>query len=142
MRIQGFISLLLSLVLTLIFLSCKTSPEITFKVEGLDTTIKTTKVSIADLARNFKSYQGTYIETKGRFFFGFESFAIFPDNTITTGDPRGFWLDIDHDLTFDNTWLEIMDGKRVTVKGRIDTTHKGHLSAYFATIEDIYFWQY
>jgi hypothetical protein len=142
MRIHGYISVILSLVLLQTFICCKTSPEITFKVTGLDTTIKTTKISIADLARNYKSYQGQYIETKGRFFFGFENVAIYADNIIATGDSRGFWLDINRDLNMDNTWLEKMNRKLITVKGRIDTTNKGHLSAYFATIDDIYFWQY
>jgi hypothetical protein len=124
-----------------LFVACKNSPDTTFSVADLDTTIKATKISISDLAKNYKSYQGQYIETTGRFYQAFEEFAIYSDKNILTGEADGFWLGTDHELNIDDASFEKMNGKRVTVKGKIDTTHKGHLSSYLATIDRIYFWQ-
>ena len=141
MRLQYFIPAFLTLSLTLPFISCKTSPSSTFSITSLDTTIKATKISISELAKNYKSYQGQYIETTGRFYQGFEEFAIYTDKNILTGEADGFWLGTDQELNIDNASFDKMNGKRVTIKGKIDTTHKGHLSSYLATIDRIYFWQ-
>ena len=138
---RKIIPLLIVISLTLAFISCKTSPKQTFSLSSLDMTIKTTKISISDLAKNYKSYQGQYIETTGRFYQGFEEFAIYTEKNIFTGEAKGFWLGTDQNLKIDNTSFEKMYGKRVTIKGRIDTTAKGHLSSYLATIGKIYFWQ-
>ena len=104
-------------------------------------TIKATKISISELAENYKNYQGQYIETAGKFRQGFEEFAIYSDKSLSNGEAQGFWLDTDKDLNLDNSSFDKMNGKRVTIKGIIDTTHKGHLSSYLATITRIYFWQ-
>ncbi len=57
------------------------------------------------------------------------------------GEPNGFWLDLDKDLKIDIVSFKRMSGGRVTIKGIIDTTSKGHLSSYLATIKNIYFWR-
>ena len=141
MRLQRIISAFLFLSLTLTLVSCHTSPNKTFSIASLDTTIKAKKISISDLAKNYKSYQGQYIETTGRFYQAFEEFAVYTDKNILTGEADGFWLGTDPDLNIDNASLDKMNGKRVTIKGKIDTTHKGHLSSYLATIDRIYYWQ-
>ena len=129
------------IVLTLVIYSCKTSPKLAFKVSHLDTTIATTKISISELADNYKKYQGQYIETTGKFYQGFEEFAIYTDKSLLTGESKQFWLGIDKELNIDNASFDKMNGKRVTIKGIIDTTDKGHLSSYLATISKIYFWK-
>lgn len=141
MTVRNYISALTIFVLTLVIYSCKTSPKPLFKVTHLDTTIKSTKISISELAENYKNYQGQYIETTGKFYQAFEEFAIYTDKNLLTGEAQGFWLGTDKDLNIDNSSFEKMNGKRVTIKGIIDTTHKGHLSSYLATITRIYFWQ-
>lgn len=141
MRLQSLIPVILSFSLTLTLISCKTSPSKTFSIISLDTTIKPTKISISDLAKNYKLFQGKYIETTGRFYQAFEEFAIYTDKNILTGEADGFWLSTDQELNIDNASFDKMNGKRVTIKGKIDTTHKGHLSSYLATIDRIYFWQ-
>ncbi len=141
MRLQNLIPVFLSLCLTLTLISCKTSPNTTFSITSLDTTTKATKISISELAKNYKLYHGQYIETTGRFYQAFEEFAIYTNKNILTGERDGFWLGTDQELNIDNVSFDKMNGKRVTVKGRIDTTHKGHLSSFLATIDRIYFWQ-
>ena len=127
--------------MTVVIAACKTSPKFSFRVTQLDTTIKTTKISISDLADDYKKYQGQYIETTGRFYQTFEEFAIYTNKNFWTGERQGFWLNPAQDLKISNQSLEKMNGKRITIKGFIDTTSKGHLSSYLATIRRIYFWQ-
>ena len=141
MIVRNFISSLTICVLTLIIFSCKTTPKLSFRVTQLDTTIKATKTSISELADNYKKYQGQYIETTGKFYEAFEEFAIYTDKNFWTGETQGFWLGTAKDLNIDNASFEKMNGKRITIKGFIDTTSKGHLSSYLATIRRIYFWQ-
>ena len=141
MRPPILIPVILLLSLTLTLISCKTTPSKIFTITSLDTTIDPIKILISDLAKNYKLYQGKYIETTGRFYRSFEDFAIYTDENIFTGDADGFWLSTDRGLNIDNASFEKMDGKRVTIKGKIDTTHKGHLNSYLATIDRIYFWQ-
>jgi hypothetical protein len=141
MTFRNYISSLTIIVLTLAIYSCKTSPKLEFKVSHLDTTIKATKISISELADNYKNYQGQYIETTGKFYQGFEEFAIYTDKSLLTGESKQFWLGTDRDLKIDNTSFDKMNGKRITIKGVIDTTSKGHLSSYLATIRKIYFWK-
>ena len=129
------------LVLTLVIYSCKTSPKLTFRVTNLDTTIKAVKISISELADNYKKYQGQYIETTGKFYQGFEEFAIYTEKNLLTGESQQFWLGTDKDLNIDNPSFDKMNGKSVTIKGIIDTTDRGHLNSYLATITKIYFWQ-
>ena len=130
-----FYSLIISLK------SCRTSTNKSFIVRKLDKTIKPIRISISDLAENYKKFQGQYIETTGTFQHGFEEFAIYPDTTLFTGPSKGFWLDINRDLNLDRSYFEKIDGKRVRIKGIIDTTSKGHMGSYWATIDKIYFWE-
>ena len=74
--------------MTLIIFSCKTTPKLSFRVTQLDTTIKATKISISELADNYKKYQGQYIETTGKFYEAFEEFAIYTDKNFWTGETR------------------------------------------------------
>jgi hypothetical protein len=141
MTLHNFISCLTVCILTVTVFSCKTEPKLTFKVVQLDTTTKAVRISISDLADNYKKYQGQYIETTGNFYEAFEEFAIYTDKNLLTGAVQGFWLDTDKDLSIDNTSFDKMNGKSVTIKGMIDTAHKGHLSSYLATVSRIYYWQ-
>ena len=141
MTFRNYISAVTFFVLTLVICSCKTSPKLVFKVSHLDTTIQATKISISELADNYKKYHGRYIETTGKFYQGFEEFAIYTDKNILTGESKQFWLGTDKDLHIDNASFNKMNGKLVTIKGIVDTTSKGHLSSYLATISKIYYWQ-
>ncbi len=142
MRSSNLIQVFIIFILTLVIFSCKTTPNKTFRIVDLDTSINPTKISISELAKNYKSYHGRYIETKGRFHSAFEEFAIYTNKNIFTGEADGFWLEPNEALKIDNLDFDKINGKLVTLKGRIDTTDKGHLSSYFATIKEIYFWQY
>ncbi len=141
MRDSNFIKAFIIICCALAFVSCKTSPKKAFSITNLDTTIKAKKISISELAKNYKLYHGHYIETVGRFHSGFEEFAIYTNKNILTGEANGFWLEFNEKLIIDDPSFEIMNGKLVTIKGRVNTLHKGHLSGYLAAIRGIYFWQ-
>lgn len=126
--------------LTLALVSCKTSPSKTLSIANLDTTIKATKISISDLAKNYKSYQGLYVETTGQFYQAFEEFAIYTPKPLF-GERKGFWLESDMALAYDSLFFANANGREVTIKGIMDTMRKGHLSMYLATIRRIYFWE-
>ena len=124
----------------LLFISCKTSPTKTLSIANLDTTVKATKISISELAKNYKTYQGQYIETTGQFYQGFEEFALYTPKPFF-GDRKGFWLESDMTLVYDSLFFANANGRKVTIKGIVDTMSKGHLSMYLATIRRIYFWE-
>lgn len=42
-----------------------------------------------------------------------------------TREAKGFWLDTDENLKIDNASFDKVNSKQVTIKGMIDTTHKG-----------------
>jgi|GEM_PF-6146032 len=108
---------------------------------SLDTTIKATKVSISELADNYKSFHGQYIETTGTYYGGFEDFALYTNKNWITREAKAFWLNLHYDLHIDHASYTKMSGRRITVKGLMDTTSQGHLNSYLATITHIYYWK-
>jgi hypothetical protein len=109
-----------------------------YKVLSLDSTLQTTKISIKNLTKNYKSYQGIYIETEGIFYDEFENVSI----CINRGrDIKCFWLRFNDSLLKDFSLLMKSSTKRVTLKGVVDTSSKGHLSSYLATIKNVYYFK-
>lgn len=127
-------------LISIVLFSCHSKPPVTYRVEQIDTVVKPTKVSILKLTQKYKKYQGQYIETTGRFHAAFEEFAIYTNLNALIGQ-SGFWLSPDDDLHIGADEITKMIGKRITIKGMVDTIEKAHLSAYLATITHIYFWQ-
>lgn len=80
-----------------------------------------------------------YIETTGTFRQAFEEFAIYTDTNIM-GESGSFWLDTNSDLQINTKAFDSMNDKKITIKGMVDTTNKGHLNSYLAVIGKIYYW--
>ena len=125
MTVQGYIVLLISFGLMFGFTSCKTAPKMKLSISRLDSIIKPRKVSINDLARNYKSYHGQYVETTGLFYAAFEQFAIYAGKEIWSNKASGFWLDINNELNIDDAAIDKMNETNITIKGLVDTTRKG-----------------
>lgn len=121
--------------------ACKIPPKGVYKVLEVDSSISEKRISISELVINYKSYHGRYIETTGKFYYAFEEFAIYTNKNLFSNEARGFWLDLNPDLNINDTSFEKMDGKLIRVRGVIDTTRKGHLNSYLATISNIYYWE-
>jgi hypothetical protein len=137
----NFILALIFCSLTLGFTSCKSSPQLKFQYSDLDSILKPKEISLHQLSKNYRLYQGQYIETEGRFYEGFEKFAIYPEKYIFSNAPKGFWLMLDSGFVSDRKYFTKMNGRRIRIKGIIDTTDKGHLGLYYATIRRIYYWE-
>jgi hypothetical protein len=122
------------------FSSCGSKPKLRHTIPGIDSTIKPIEIDIEDLVNDYKSYQGKYIETTGQFFEAFEQFSISAHKPLI-GPRKSFWLDNDINLSYDQNFFKKINRKTITIKGIMDTTSKGHLSMYLATIRGIYFWE-
>jgi hypothetical protein len=140
MTIRNFILTTIFTISVGLLNSCDSKPKLISSLSDLDSTIKPTKISIENLAKNYKIYQGKYIETTGQFFQAFEEFAIYTPKPFF-GVRKGFWLESDMDLAYDSLFFAKANGSKVTIKGIVDTTRKGHLSMYLGTIRRIYFWE-
>lgn len=140
MNIRNFILTIISTASVGLLNSCDSNPKLKISISILDSTIKTTKINIEDLSKDYKIYQGKYIETTGQFFQAFEEFAIYTPKPFF-GERKGFWLESDMDLAYDSLFFAKVNGSQVTIKGIVDTTRKGHLSMYLGTIHRIYSWE-
>jgi hypothetical protein len=120
--------------------SCQ-NPATKFSIISVDTTTKADFISFENLAQNSKNYHGKYIDTKGLFGQSFEHFGLCPDTLQLSKHPGCFWLDLNPDLKLNHDDLRRMNGKVIRLKGLVDTTRKGHVNSYLATISDIYFWE-
>jgi hypothetical protein len=112
------------------------------KVDRMDSTIHPIKVSIEKLVKDYKNYHSKYIETSGEFHYAFEDFSIADPNANLRYVSASFWLNTNEKLNVLNSHYNKAQNKRIRIKGRIDTSSKGHLSSYLATITDIYYFQY
>ena len=120
----------------IIAVSCRTTVPLVSSKFQLDTSISPTKIPMEKLIFEFKKYHGKYIETTGLFYSGFEMFAIFPDPQ-TSMISQGFWLKTGPGIDIKKD----VNGKKITVRGILDTTYHGHMESYLDSIVKIYSWQ-
>ena len=133
-------TVIMFLILLTFFESCKI-PETRFRIVSVDTSTKAEAISYLQLAKNYKYYQGKYVDIKGLFGQSFEHFGICPDSAEWTKDLNCFWLGIDKNLKINESDLRRMNMKIVRIKGLFDSSNKGHLNSYYGTIRNIYFWE-
>ena len=124
--------------LLIAFTSCnsKTNAKTEFVDRSLDSSIKTIKISIKDLTKEYKSLNGRYIETEGILYWEFENVALCDSRGRSS---KCFWLDFDRNLKINDSLLTLSSAKEIVLKGIIDTSSKGHLGSYLATIGNIYY---
>ncbi len=136
-----FQNLILIISLTFILPSCKTANETKFSITKIDTLNKPIVISIDDLTKNYKKLHGQFVETSGRYYLSDENFSISTDIDTLTGKVKRFWLHVDHRLKMKSKSFDKMNGMKIKVKGIVDTTQRGHMKLYLATISRIYFWE-
>jgi hypothetical protein len=139
MKLLNTIIFLISLTIT--FIACETGPKVEFIATSADTSIQTIKISLRELGKTYKTLEGQYIETEGIVWNEFENVSICPSkDALFSEDKRCFWLASNHkDLSYNDSLMQLASGKTFIIKGKIDTSHTGHLGAYAATIKDIYY---
>ena len=135
---MAIIKTYIALYLFLFLISCRTHPKVEFINSSMDSTIKATRISINKLAKQYKSYHGQYIEIEGIFYAEFENVALC---NYRGRNSKCFWLDFTDSLVSDHDLWTKATTKRAIIRGRIDTTSKGHFSYYLATIRNIYYFK-
>ena len=123
------------LCLLVIIASCnfENPAKAEYVITTLDSTITPTKIPIKELAKNYKSLHGQYIETAGIFYAEFENVSICGDGS------NCFWLDYNDTLIKNYDSLRKISIRKIIIKGLIDTSRKGHMGSYLATISNIYY---
>jgi hypothetical protein len=96
-------------------------------------------ITLDYLVKHFKTLHGQKIETKGTVFIEFENVAICTPKKLFSGERNCFWLDVDSDSNLDYNVLDKRSGQKLVVTGVVDTTSKGHLSDYLATLRHVDF---
>lgn len=129
MKILSFVLITLSLS----FLSCHRDPARQISNSG------ELKVSLKYLVKNYKSLHGQKIETEGTVYFQFENVAICTPERLFSRERDCFWLDFNEDSNFNYSILKTNSGKTLTLTGVVDTTSKGHLNSYLATLRYVDF---
>lgn len=91
--------------------------------------------------KTYKQYHGQYVEISGKLSYSFEDVNIYTENWLTGMREHAFWLEEDSRLGINDSLLHTMETRAITIRGLVDTTSKGHLGAYLATIRNIYYWK-
>nr|WP_294903321.1 hypothetical protein [uncultured Lacibacter sp.] len=96
-------------------------------------------VSLDYLISNYKSLHGQKIETEGIVYCEFENVAICTKKKVFSNESDCFWLDFNRSLQINDTVMQRASGETFVLRGVIDTSSKGHLGYYLATLKDINF---
>jgi len=139
-----------SLFFLLIFQSCTTDKKIYTSNCNDDIAFK--RVNLTQLADSIEKYDQQYVEVTGTYREAKEQSALFNDSLfVDHSNGRAIWINFSQDcplyLKGTHTGLfEYNDGqftqinnRRVTLRGRVDATDKGHLGSYRGSIDRVSF---
>lgn len=127
-----------SFCLSTLLVSCvgkreKMPIEIGRKAEQADS-IKKIALKNQTMLRNAS---GELIETEGLFRNNFEDVAIYPSNRSSYTD--AIWLKFASNDYPPDSVLNELNEKRIIVIGRLNFSDKGHQSAYFASLDSVFY---
>jgi hypothetical protein len=136
------------MISTVVLQSCKSNKKI-YK-SSCDANITFKHVSFTKLLDNIQKYDQQYVEIDGTYIEGDEESALVNDSLfVDHSSAHALWVNFSQDcplyLTGTRTGLfEFNDGKftqinnkEVTIRGKIDVKHKGHLGSYKASIDRV-----
>jgi hypothetical protein len=140
----------LFLIVIFIFQSCKSEKK-TYKSDCNDN-ITFKRVKFSHLIDSIKNYDQQYIEVSGTYEEGRDESALINDSLfVNHSNDHALWVNFSQDcplyLTGTHTGLfEYNDGqftqlnnKKITIRGKVDVRHKGHLGSYKGTIDRVSF---
>jgi hypothetical protein len=140
----------LFLIGVFIFQSCKSEKK-TYKSNCNDN-ITFKRVKFSQLIDSIKTYDQQYIEVSGTYEEGRDESALINDSLfVSHSNNHALWVNFSQDcplyLTGTHTGLfEYNDGKftqlnnkKITIRGKIDVRHKGHLGSYKGSIDRVSF---
>ena len=138
------------LIPVFILQSCKGEKKI--YTSNCNTDIAFKHVSFTNLIDSIEQYNHQYVEVYGTYREGDEESALFNDSLfVDHSSSHALWINFSQDcplyLTGTHTGLfEYNDGKftqinnkQITIRGKIDVQHKGHLGSYKGSIDRISF---
>jgi hypothetical protein len=110
------------------------------------------KVAFTELVSHIEKYDKQYIEVSGKYKEGFEQSALFNDSLFTSHDLKdALWVDFSQDcplylpgthiglFTYNDGQFTQMNKRKVTIRGVVDASDKGHLAQYRGTIDRVSF---
>ena len=130
--------------------SC-TGHKKTYK-SNCDVNITFKHVGFTQLIDSIKNYDQQYIEVDGTYKEGKEESALFNDSLfVDHSNSHGLWINFSQDCPLylsgtrrglfednDGTFTQI-NNKEITIRGKIDVRHKGHLGSYCGSIDRVSF---
>jgi hypothetical protein len=125
----------LSLVLAILIFSCDSQKKQTNVVwcKESDNTVSIKNMSFRELFKS-KGKNGELITITGKFSYSFEDISLSPDYE---SDYLGIWLIFNNELSGNDSLLKKLNNKRITITGKLDLVHRGHLNSYFCSMYDI-----
>jgi len=130
--------------------SCKSEKKV--YLSHCDDGISFKHVNFTQLIDSINSYDQQYIEVDGTYEEGKEESALVNDSTFTDhSSEHAIWVNFSQDcpLYLEGTHkgiFEYNDGKftqlnnkSITIRGKIDVRHKGHLGSYRGTLDRVSF---
>jgi len=144
-------TLVLFLLSTFVFQSCKSDKKKVYQ-SSCDGGMTFKRVGFTQLIDSIDDYDQQYIEVYGTYEEGKEESALVNDSLfVSHSSERSLWVNFSQDcplyLTGTHKGLfEYNDGKftqlnnkSITIRGKIDVRHKGHLGSYKGTIDRVSF---
>ncbi len=84
-----------------------------------------------------RNANGELVETVGVFRYNFEDVAIYPSKRSSF--PDAIWVKLPSIDYLSDSVLNNLNGKKVTVIGKIDFSDKGHENGYFASLDSVFY---
>jgi hypothetical protein len=83
-----------------------------------------------------KELDGSFIQVDGIFYHNFEDVALYPPGR--SGSQNAMWLNFKIPDSITGARIEKMNGKHVNLTGRVNMSRKGHLGAYYGTLDSVF----
>lgn len=136
-------------LLSIIFSSCKPKqPQI--YVSSCDDGIVFKRITFTQLIDSIQQYDHQYIEVDGKYVEGNEVSALVNDSSfVSHSNDHAVWVNFSQDcplylsgtrqglFEFNDGKFTLINNKKITIRGKVDVRHKGHLGSYRGSIDRI-----
>jgi hypothetical protein len=144
--ILGFVAL------AIVFQSCKSKSGKKTYQSDCDAGISFKRISFTRLIDSIDDYDQKYIEVDGTYEEGKDESALVNDSLfVDHSSERALWINFSQDcplylvgtrqgiFEYSDGKFTQLNNKSLTIRGKIDVRHKGHLGSYRGTIERVSF---
>jgi hypothetical protein len=144
------VKVLLSLLFMLVFCACRSDKKI--YASNCNDHIAFKRVGFTQLIADVKKYDQQYVEVTGTYKEAKDQSGLFNDSLfVNHSTNRALWVNFSQDcplylagtrtglFEYNNGQFTQLNNRKMTLRGKIDVLHKGHLSSYRATIDRVSF---